>query len=126
MKYSINTYRLYYNEKNFPSVMRGRVTLKEPVDIDILRRSVNTAIRRYPYYAVHVVADKDGGYVLLPNHKEVVVLPVLKKCPKLGSRRVNGHLLFVECEGKDSYFHMSHSMCGGQGMQPWSRTVIYQ
>ena len=69
MKYSINTYRLYYNEKNFPSVMRGRVTLKEPVDIDILRRSVNTAIRRYPYYAVHVVADKDGGYVLLPNHK---------------------------------------------------------
>ena len=126
MKYSINTYRLYYNEKNFPSVMRGRVTLKEPVDIDILRRSVNTAIRRYPYYAVHVVADKDGGYVLLPNHKEVVVLPVLKKCPKLGSRRVNGHLLFVECEGKDIYFHMSHSMCGGQGMQPWIMTVIYQ
>lgn len=44
MKYSINTYRLYQNEKHFSTVMRARVTMKDPVDIDILRRSVNTAI----------------------------------------------------------------------------------
>lgn len=93
MKYSINTYRLYQDDKKFSTVMRARVTMKEPVDIDILRRSVNTAIKRYPYYAVHVTVDKDGAYVLQPNHKEVVVLPVLKKCPKAGSRRANGHLL---------------------------------
>ena len=126
MKYSINTYRLYLNEKSFSRVMRARVTMKEPVDIDILRRSVNTAIRRYPYFAVHVTVDKDGGYILKPNHKEVVVLPVLKKCPMLGTRRVNGHLLFVECEGRDIYFHMSHSLCGGQGFQPWIMTAVYQ
>lgn len=106
--------------------MRARVTMKEPVDIDILRRSVNTAIKRYPYYAVHVTVDKDGAYILKPNHKEVVVLPVLKKRPKLGTRRVNGHLLFVECEGNDIFFHMSHSLCGGKGFQPWIMTAVYQ
>ena len=126
MKYSINTYRLYQDDKKFSTVMRARVTMKEPVDIDILRRSVNTAIKRYPYYAVHVTVDKDGAYVLRPNHKEVVVLPVLKKCPKAGSRRVNGHLLFVECEGNDIFFHMSHSLCGGKGFQPWIMTAVYQ
>ena len=126
MRYSINTYRLYQDDKKFSTVMRARVTMKEPVDIDILRRSVNTAIKRYPYYAVHVTVDKDGAYVLRPNHKEVVVLPVLKKCPKAGSRRVNGHLLFVECEGNDIFFHMSHSLCGGKGFQPWIMTAVYQ
>ena len=69
MKYSNSTYRLYHDEKRFSFAIYARVTMKEPVDIDILRRSVNTAIKRYPYFAVHVTADKDGGYVLLPNHK---------------------------------------------------------
>ena len=126
MKYSINTYYFYNGESRFSAVMSARVSMKKPVDIDILRRSVNTAIKRYPYYAVHVTVDKDGAYVLQPNHKEVVVLPVLKKCPKLGTRRVNGHLLFVECEGNDIFFHMSHSLCGGKGFQSWIMTAIYQ
>lgn len=126
MKYSNSTYRLYHDEKRFSSVIRARVTMKEPVDIDILRRSVNTAIKRYPYFAVHVTVDKDGGYVLLPNHKEVAVLPVSEKCPKLATKKVNGHLLFVECEGKDIFFHISHALCGGQAFQPWVMTAVYQ
>ena len=32
MKYSINTYRLYNDEKRFSSVIRARVTLKDVLD----------------------------------------------------------------------------------------------
>lgn len=126
MKYSINTYRLYQSEKMFSNVVRIRVIMKEPVDIDVLRSSANIAITRYPYYAVHVTVDEEGGYVLKRNRKEVVVLPVGEKTPKLGSRRVNGHLLFLECAGREINFHISHSMCGGKGILPWVLTTVYQ
>lgn len=126
MKYSFNTFRLYQDEKHFSSVVRFKVTMKEPVDIDVLRRSVNTAMKRYPYYAVRVTVDQDGAYVLVPNKKEVVVLPTGRKIPRLCSRRVNGHLLYVDCEGRDIYFNISHTMCGGRGMLPFVMTSIYQ
>lgn len=126
MKYSINTYRLYQDETRFASSVHIKVTMKEPVDIDILRKSVNTAIKRYPYFAVHITVDKDGGLVLLPNKKEVVVLPTSDKLPLLASKKVNGHLLYVDCEGRDINFNISHSMCGGKGFQPWVMTTVYQ
>jgi len=126
MKYSINTYRLYKDEKQLSYVVRIRVTMKEEVDPVVLCSAVNTAITRYPYYAVHVTVDEDGGYVLKPNRKKVAVLPVSDRVPLLGSRRVNGHLLFVEYEGRDISFHISHAMCGGKGILPWVMTNIYQ
>ncbi|MBR3345659.1 MAG: hypothetical protein IKG37_01130, partial [Solobacterium sp.] len=64
MKYSINTYRLYDNESRFSFSIRTKVTMKDTVDGDTLRRSVNTAIQRYPYYRVKVSVDSDGGYIL--------------------------------------------------------------
>ena len=64
MKYSLDTYRLYRSESMFSHTIRIVVNMKETVDPDILRHSVNIAIRRYPYFAVRVTVDKDGGYVL--------------------------------------------------------------
>jgi len=61
MKHSINTYRLYTDEKQFSNVVRIKVTMKQSVDPDILSHAVNIAITRYPYYAVHVTLDEDGS-----------------------------------------------------------------
>ncbi len=126
MKYSIDTYRLYYGEERFASSCRVRVTLKEEVDADALQRAVNTAIKRYPYFAVKVTVDEDGGYVLVPNPEPVAVLPVTKKVRNLCSKEVNEHLLFVEYEGRDIFFYISHSLCGGKGALPWIMTTMYQ
>ncbi|MDO4417749.1 MAG: hypothetical protein Q4C02_05645, partial [Eubacteriales bacterium] len=60
MKHSINSYRLYTDETHFSNAVRIKVTMKDDVDPDILRIAVNTAITRYPYYAVHVTVDEDG------------------------------------------------------------------
>ena len=124
--YSIDTYRLYLKEKQFHYSMRLRVRMKDRVDPAVLRRSVNEAIERYPYFAVRVTLDEDGGFVLRRNNAEIAVLPVEGKTRELGSREVNGHLCFVEYRGRTIYFNISHAICGGQGVQPWVMTNVYQ
>ena len=126
MKYSLDTYRLYQRDDRFSYVIRVKVTMKEPVDGEILRHSVNTAITRYPYFSVRVAQGKDGGYKLLPNDKPVAVLPIAEKPRSVCSEEVNKHLLFVEYSGKDIYFNISHSLCGGRGAFPWVMTNVYQ
>ena len=83
MKYSMDTYRLYSNEKIFTFSVRVKVRMKDDVDIDILRRSVNMAAKRYPYFMVEVALGDDGGYNLIPNEREVVVLQTPAKLPEL-------------------------------------------
>ena len=126
MKYSIDTYRLYLKEKMFHYSMRLRVKMKEKIDPDVLRSSVNEAIKRYPYFAVRVSVDEEGGFILSPNDAEIAVLPVEGKVRDLGSSEVNYHLCFVEYDEQTIYFNMSHSLCGGKGVQPWVMTNIYQ
>ncbi len=126
MKYSIDTYSLYKNEKRFAFVVRAKVRMKESVDIAVLRTAANKAIKRYPYFAVKIEVDESGAYVSVPNDKEVVVLQIGSRTPNLCSEEVNGHLLFLECDGRDIYFNISHSMCGGRGLQPWIMTTVWQ
>ncbi|MBQ9549945.1 MAG: hypothetical protein IJU87_03945 [Lachnospiraceae bacterium] len=126
MKYSIDTYRLYADEKIFTFSVRVKVTMKEEVDIDILRHAANVAIKRYPYFAVKVVLGEDGGYDLVPNERDIAVLNTTDKLPLLGSEEVNYHLLYIDREGRDIFFNISHSMCGGRGILPWVMTNVYQ
>ncbi len=126
MKYSVDTYRLYQSEKVFSHTVRIHVRMKDEVDRAVLEKAVNTAIKRYPYFAVRVSLDEDGGYVLLPNDKRIVVMPTGRNLPKLGSKAVNEHLIYADCGGKDIYLNISHSMCGGKGFQPWVMTTIYE
>lgn len=126
MKYSIDTYPLYKDEKRFAFVVRAKLRMTEAVDIDVLRSAANKAIKRYPYFAVKVEVDESGSYVRRPNDKDIAVLPMGDKAPFLCSKAVNEHLLFLEVDGRDIYFNISHTMCGGRGLQPWIMTTVWQ
>ncbi len=126
MKYTIDTYQLYKDEKKFAFAVRAKMKMTETVDMDILRVAANKAIKRYPYFAVKIEIDESGSYIRVPNDKEIVVLPLGDKTPYFCSEEVNEHLLFLECEGKDIYFNISHTMCGGRGLQPWIMTTVWQ
>jgi hypothetical protein len=67
MKYSLNTFKLYKDESIFAMIMRIRVVMKEKVDVKKLKSAVNIAIKRYPYFAVRVGLDEDGGYILMES-----------------------------------------------------------
>ena len=126
MKYSMDSYRLYDNEKNFSFTIRVRVKMKEDVDIDVLRHAANVAVKRYPYFCREVVIGDDGGYDLVPNSRDVVVIPTTNKLPDLCTDEVNRHMLFIDTEGRDIFFNISHSMCGGRGALPWVMTTVYE
>lgn len=126
MKHSFDTYRLYADESVISYAVRVRVTMKDVVDIDIMRHAANAAIQRYPYFAVETVLGEDGGYDFVHNSRDVVVINTPKKLPDLGSKEVNMHLLYIDCSDRDIYFNISHSMCGGRGILPWVMTNIYQ
>ncbi len=64
MKHSIDTYRLYRSEAVFSHAVRIVVNMTETVDIAVLDSAVNAAIKRYPYFAVKVTVDADGGFRL--------------------------------------------------------------
>ena len=68
MKYSIDTSRLYMKEGPISYVTRVRIKMKEEVDAAVLRKAINEAIKRYPYFAVRVTLDEDGAFVLEGKH----------------------------------------------------------
>lgn len=125
MKHSFDTYRLYQAGNIIKHSVRVKVRMKDLVDMDVLTTAVNTAIKRYPYFAVKLKVDEEGGYVLEPNEKAVVVLKMSDKLPALCTPEINQHLLYVDCDGKDIYFNISHTLAGGKGILPWVMTSIY-
>lgn len=126
MKYSFDTYGLYKLSALVKYTIRAKVTMKEDVDIVILRHAVNVATKRYPYFMVKLCINEEGAYVLEPNNAEIAVIETSEKNPDLCSEEINEHLLYVDTEGKDIYFNISHSIAGGKGVLPWIKTCIYQ
>ncbi|MBO6307855.1 MAG: hypothetical protein J6N70_03245 [Oribacterium sp.] len=124
--HSLDTYRLYAEEKTFSFAVRVRVVMKDKVDIHALDKAVNRTIKRYPYFSVKAGLDEDGAYVLDHNDRPVKVITSSGSLPKLGSKEVNEHLVFVDCKGRNIFFNISHSLCGGKGFMPWVMTNVYE
>ena len=127
-KYNPDSYLLYGTAKSprpcFP--IRIRVMMTETVRGDVLDRAAQRAIKRYPYFAVRVEVDREGGYVLQHHELPIVVCRTRKKTPSLGAAEVNGHLCFIDYEGCDIYFNIHHGMTGAAGMLEWVKTTLYE
>lgn len=128
IKYDPDTYLLYgVSNPPYPSYpIRLRVTMRDDVKGEVLNGAVQRAIRRYPYFAVKVTVDADGGYLLQPNSEPVSVAPTQAKTKTLGSEAVNRHLLSVDYEGNDIYFNIHHTLTGGIGLVELIKTALYE
>ena len=125
LKYDPDSYLLYSADKNTAFTIRVRAVMKDRVDADILNSAAQKAIKRYPYFAVRVTLDAEGGYVLEPNTSPFAVYQTKKKTPPLGSEEVNGHLASIEYSGRNIYFNIHHTLTGGIGMMEWVKTTLY-
>lgn len=126
MKRTFDSYCLYSISQFSTYVIRNRFTMKDEVDENALRRAVNIATRRYPYFMVKLSYAEDGSYIFEPNDSDIVVIRSGKKNPDLCTEQVNNHLLYVDYEGRDIYFNFSHALAGGKGVTPWLMTCVYQ
>ena len=108
---------LYGANEDFLSTFRLAIRMKDTVDYDILSRSVEKAIVRYPYFCVFPERE-DENIVLCYNNQPV---PVFRddRTVMLGSKESSGHLIsfgcknntiFIDCrDGCQTLFGLSES-----------------
>ncbi len=65
------------NRAPFPAYpIRLRVVMNDEVQPQALQQAAQSAIKRYPYFAVEVTIGSEENYELVPNNRPVVVVPL--------------------------------------------------
>ena len=122
MKYKANPL-LYGVNKNFFSTFRLAIRMKETVDYDLLSRSVEQAMVRYPYFCV--CTKREGENIILCLNKRPVPVFPDDRAITLGSDESQGHLLSFGCKGKTIFIDASHYIADGMGIDPLLKTLLY-
>ena len=119
-------YLLYEYMDKLPFTVRFKVQLDAPVDAEMLNKSAQEAIKRFPYFSVEVGLDEGQNYTLTHNDKPIAVLPEKDERLVLGSDEVNRHLVALTYKDDCVWFNFSHSICGSFGGMFWLKTTLYQ
>ena len=105
------------------NTIRMDVVLTEPVNRHAAEKAVNTAAKRFPYFAVRL-ARRGADLVMVRND-----LPFAVSCNgqtvTLGTEESNFHLFAFACEGRHFYIDTVHYITDGNGMFPFVKTILY-
>ena len=114
---------LYGANEDFLSTFRLAIRMKDTVDYDILSRSVEKAIVRYPYFCVFPERE-DENIVLRYNNQPV---PVFRddRTVTLGSEESRGHLISFGCKDNTIFIDCSHYLADGMGVSPLMMSLLY-
>ena len=114
---------LYGANEDFLSTFRLAIRMKDTVDYDILSRSVEKAIVRYPYFCVFPERE-DENIVLRYNNQPV---PVFRddRTVTLGSEESRGHLISFGCKNNTIFIDCSHYLADGMGVSPLMMSLLY-
>ena len=114
---------LYGANEDFFSTFRLAIRMTEAVDYDLLTRSVERAMVRYPYFCVF--PERVGDSLVLRYNDRP--LPVFSddRAVKLGSEESRGHLISFGCKGKTIFIDASHYLADGMGIDPLMKSLLY-
>ena len=114
---------LYGANEDFFSTFRLAIRMNSPVDYDLLSRSVEKAMVRYPYFCV--CPEREGeNLVLHYNKRPVPVFP--DDCAViLGSEESRGHLISFGCKDETIFIDASHYLADGMGVDPLLKSLLY-
>ncbi len=126
MKYDYDSYFFYETTPRTKLNIKLKVTLKEPVNENVLESSAVKAFHRFPYFRRTLRIDETGGHVLEPSEEEIVVMEEGREKIILGSKQTN-HLFFcITWKDRSVYFQAAHSFCGGCGVMFWIKATLWQ
>ncbi len=114
---------LYRSWDTYSHMLRVNVILREPVDLNLLTRTVQNAKERYPYFCKKVLRKNDDYEIVFNEAPAPVYEGSNGIC--LGSDEANGHFFSVCCKDRSIWFDMYHSMADMKGMIPFVKTVTY-
>ena len=114
---------LYLSTPDHPNTMGALVVLKEAVDGDILRGTVEELRARYPYYYIKAVT-KENDLFPVPNPLPMTVRNGWNPI-NFNSEESNRHLAAWKYEGNRMAFEISHSLTDGVGILPYVKSTLY-
>lgn len=130
MKDSIDKKELYSALPYYHSVGKKRtnvvkyiIRFHEEVDGDALRKAVDTAIQRYPYFRVKIVENAWKTY-LVPNDAPMVISHSMEPV-HLGSEASNHHLMAFGYWDNNLFIYNFHGLMDGRGRGPFQKTLLY-
>ncbi len=114
---------LYGANDHFFSTFRLAIRMRETVDYDLLARSVEKVMVRYPYFCV--IPVRDGEKLVLQQNK--CPLPVFPddRAVTLGSDESRGHLVSFGCLDKTVFIDVSHYLADGMGVEPLMKSLLF-
>ncbi len=114
---------LYGANKDFFSTFRLAIRMKETVDYELLSRSVEQTMVRYPYFCVRIKREGEN-IVLCHNECPTPVFPD-DRAVTLGNNESNEHLISFGCKDKTIFIDVSHYLADGMGIVPLMQTLLY-
>ena len=114
---------LYRSRKDNPYTIRIRIRLQDAVDPVVLRRAVDTTMKRYPYFCVKL-QTRGAGFIFTEN-QEPVVISNSKQGVTLNSADSNDHLLSFSCHDDWLFMDIFHGLTDGAGAYEVIRTLLY-
>ncbi len=119
----VNLAMFYGASREFANAFSARVTLKNPIEPGPLRRALDKAMERYPYFSVRLRSTEKELYL------EDNPLPVsIVKGPepaRLNTALANYHLVGLSFERTSIVFGAFHGLTDGAGVFPWIKTILY-
>lgn len=114
---------IYETTSEDPHTFRTTIKLKDMVDGEVLRRSVDKTMERYPYFRVRLCMD--GEEVCFEDNP--APLPVLNTNKRLilGSEETSGHLIAFAYWKNRMYIDGYHGLTDGGGITPLIKTLLY-
>jgi hypothetical protein len=113
---------LYGANEDFFSTFRLAIRMKETVDYDLLSRSVEKVMVRYPYFCV--CPEREGEKLVLRyNERPLPVFPD-DRAVTLGSDDSRGHLMSFGCKDKTIFIDASHYITDGMGVEPLMKSLL--
>lgn len=114
---------LYALNNDFNNTFRMAINLKETINYNTLKKALDTAIKRYPYFSVKVVKCENGFDVV--KNDEPMIIANTSEPPYLGTESVNHHFVSVSYEDNSIFIDSYHSLTDGGGVTPFAKTLIY-
>ena len=114
---------LYGANEDFFSTFRLAIRMKDTVDYDLLSRSVEKVMVRYPYFCVFPEREEEN-IVLRYNKRPLPVFPD-DRTVMLGSEESRGHIISFGCKDKTIFIDCSHYIADGMGVDPLMKSLLY-
>ena len=114
---------LYGANKDFFSTFRLAIRMNSTVDYELLARSVEKAMVRYPYFCVY--PEREGETLVLRYNKRPLPVFPDDRTVTLGSEDSRGHLISFGCKDKTIFIDASHYLADGMGVDPLLKSLLY-